>query len=62
MLSSRQFILLMRLMIVAACAPARTSFEGLDHVGVTVCDPDGFTSVNEGGVGEDVTPGGNKGA
>jgi hypothetical protein len=62
MLSSRRFILLMGLMILAACAPARTSVKGLDRVGVAVCGPDGFTSVNEGGVAEDVAPGGNKGA
>jgi hypothetical protein len=31
--------------------------------GVAGCGPDGFTnSVNEGGVGEDPTPGGDKGA
>jgi hypothetical protein len=55
MLSSRQFILLMRLMIFTACAPARTYFKGLGRVGVAVCGPDGFTSINEGGVGEEVT-------
>jgi hypothetical protein len=38
------------------------SFKGLHRVGVAVCGLDGFTSVSEGGVGEEVTPGGNKGA
>ena len=42
--------------------PARTtaSFKGLGRVGVAVCGPDGFTSVYEGGVGEDETPGDDK--
>ena len=47
-----------------SCPLARTkaSFKRLDHVGVAVCGPDGFTSINEGGVGGEVTPGSNKGA
>jgi hypothetical protein len=59
MLSSRQLIL--HLILVARVPGRTTSFKVLDHVGVAVCGPDGFTSVSEGGVGEKVTPGGNKG-
>jgi len=60
MLSSRQLVLLL---IPAIRPPTRTtSFKVLDRVGGAVCGPDGFTSVNEGGVVEDVTPGGNKGS
>ena len=59
-LSSRQLILHL---VLAARVPGRTtSFKVLDHVGVARCGPDEFTSVSEGGAGEDLTPGGNKGA